>query len=234
MCHVEPVPCDAKAHTCSPDEWAAWLNDVQHWRDERKVRIDFDPGEYTRPELSWTQSSFIQSQMMVQVRYFYDPAKRSYTVAKYLDDLQARYGGVDSVLIWHTYPNIDIDDRNGFDLSRDLPGGTAGVRGMVDDLHKRGVRVLFPVMAWDQGTRKEGSLEWIAIARELAEVGANGVNGDTIDGLPRALLSASDASNHPLVLEPESGLAADEMVNYNKMTWGYWSYGFPLSGAISA
>ena len=29
--------------------------------------------EYERPELKWTQSSFIQPQMMVEDRYFYDP-----------------------------------------------------------------------------------------------------------------------------------------------------------------
>lgn len=76
---------------------------MQHWRDERKVRIGFDPGGFIRPELLWTQSSFIQPQMMVHDRTFYDPVTQSYTVAKYLDELQARYGGIDSVLIWHTY-----------------------------------------------------------------------------------------------------------------------------------
>ncbi len=70
---------------------------------------------------------------MVHDRNFYDPAKQSYTVAKYLDDLEGRYGGIDSVLIWHTYPNIGIDDRNELDLFRDSPGGTAELREMVDD-----------------------------------------------------------------------------------------------------
>jgi iron(II)-dependent oxidoreductase len=34
-----------------------------------------------------------------------------------------------------------------------MPGGVAGVRQMVADFHRRGVRVLFPMMMWDQGTR---------------------------------------------------------------------------------
>ena len=33
-----------------------------------------------------------------------------WTVNTYLDDLDERYGGVDSVLLWHSYPNIG-DDR---------------------------------------------------------------------------------------------------------------------------
>src|SRR5450756_1779117 len=82
---------------------------------------------------------------MVEDRYFYDPAAGRYTVGRYLDDLEKRYGGIDSVLIWPVYPNIGIDNRNQFDCFRDMPGGIAGIKQMVADYHKRGVRVLFPV-----------------------------------------------------------------------------------------
>jgi hypothetical protein len=30
------------------------------------------------------------------------------------------------VLVWPTYPNMGIDDRNQYDLLADLPGGIAG------------------------------------------------------------------------------------------------------------
>jgi gamma-glutamyl hercynylcysteine S-oxide synthase len=216
----------AKAGTCSPEEYAAWLADVSHWRSERRARIGFDPSQYDRPEFRWAQSSFIQPQMMVHDRYFYDPATRSYTVDKYLKDVNTRYGGIDSVLVWHTYSNIGIDDRNQFDMFNDLPGGTEGVRKMVEDFHRSGVRVLFPVMMWDQGTRAQGEPEWTALSKELASVGADGINGDTLDGVPRSFLTASDAIHHPLVLEPELGPASDEQINYNLMSWGYWNYGF--------
>ena len=45
-----------------------------------------------------------QPEMMVEDRYFYDPVAQRYTVDRYLDDLERRYGGIDSVLIWPTYP----------------------------------------------------------------------------------------------------------------------------------
>jgi iron(II)-dependent oxidoreductase len=38
------------------------------------------------------QSAFIQPQMMVHDRYFYDPAAHKYTVDRYLDDLTSRRG----------------------------------------------------------------------------------------------------------------------------------------------
>jgi gamma-glutamyl hercynylcysteine S-oxide synthase len=40
--------------------------------------------------LQWAQSSFTKPQMMVQDRYFYDPASGKYTVDRYLDDLEKR------------------------------------------------------------------------------------------------------------------------------------------------
>ena len=144
------------------------------------------------PELRWTQSSFIQPQMMVEDRYFYDPVAGKYTVDRYLDDLEKRYGGIDSVLIWPTYSNMGIDNRNQHDMIRAMPGGVAGVRQMVADFHRRGVRVLFPMMMWDQGTRDPGKPWPDAIAELMAEIGADGINGDTQDGVPLAFSLAAD------------------------------------------
>ena len=123
---------------------------------ERRIRIGYNDARYELPALQWTQSSFIQPQMMVQDRYFYDPVAHKYTVDRYLDDLDKRYGGIDAVLIWPTYPNMGIDDRNQHDMIRSMPGGIDGVRQMVEDFHRRGVSVLFPMMMWDQGTRDPG------------------------------------------------------------------------------
>src|ERR1022692_1939108 len=91
-------------------EHEAWLNDLRQWRRERLIRMGYDDAEYRRPELLWTQRNFIQPQMMAEERYFYDPAAGKYTVDRYLDDVDKRYGGIDSVLIWPVYPNIGIDD----------------------------------------------------------------------------------------------------------------------------
>ena len=207
---------------CTEASHQLWLKDVQHWRMERKIRIGYSSSRYDRPEVQWAQSSFMQPQMMVQDRYFYDPAAGKYTVDRYLDDLEQRYGGIDSVLIWPTYPNMGIDNRNQLDMVRSMPGGVNGLKQMVADFHRRGVRVLFPMMMWDQGTRDPGRAWPDAIAALMKEIGADGINGDTQDGVPLEFSLAADRAGHPLVFEPEGG-PSEEALAWNLMTWGQYN-----------
>jgi formylglycine-generating enzyme required for sulfatase activity len=201
-----------------------WLKEMRAWRTQQLIRMGYESNLYGLPKLKWTQSSFIQPQMMMEDRYFYDPVAHEYTVDRYLDDVTKRYGGIDSVLIWHTYTNIGIDNRNQYDLLRDMPGGPAGVRAMVEDFHRHRVKVLFPVMVWDQGTRDEGKPNWDATAEMMKAIDADGINGDTMDGIPEAFAKAAEKVGHPLALEPEGFPGHDEMLAWNTMTWGYWAY----------
>jgi gamma-glutamyl hercynylcysteine S-oxide synthase len=205
---------------------AEWLKDMQQYREERRIRAGLNGAAYERPELKWAQSSFMQPQSMVEDRYLYDPVARRYTVERFLADLDRRYGGIDSVLLWPVYPNIGIDNRNQFDLLRDMPGGAAGLREMVGEFHRRGVRVLFPTMPWDMGTRREPLGMPETLAALMKEIGADGVNGDTFGGVPRSYSAAADAVGHPLVFEPEGYPDGDEMLNWDSMSWGYWRYPF--------
>jgi len=110
-CLIMAAPWEGGSKPCAQNEHDAWLADIRHWRDERRIRIGYEGSRYDLPALKWTQSSFIQPQMMVEDRYFYDPVTHLYTVDRYLDDLEKRYGGIDAVLIWPTYPNMGIDNR---------------------------------------------------------------------------------------------------------------------------
>jgi len=210
---------------CTPFTHQEWLEDITHWREERRIRTGFDGARYELPALKWAQSSFIQPQMMVHDRYFYDPVNNKYTVDRYLDDLDKRYGGIDAVLIWATYPNLGIDDRNQHDMVRSMPGGVEGLKQMVADFHRRGVRVLFPMMMWDEGTRDPGAGWPDAIAAFMKEIDADGINGDTQDGVPQAFSLAAEKAGHPLAFEPENG-PSDEALAWNVLTWGQYQFQF--------
>jgi hypothetical protein len=78
-CLVMTGAWEGGSKPCTKDEHDAWLADIRHWRDERRIRIGHDGSRYDLPALKWTQSSFFQPQMMVEDRYFYDPVAHSYT-----------------------------------------------------------------------------------------------------------------------------------------------------------
>jgi gamma-glutamyl hercynylcysteine S-oxide synthase len=209
---------------CQPADYAQWLQGIRAWRSGRRVRVGLDESRYESLRLKWAQSSFVEDQVLVQDRYLFDPATGHYTVDRLLDDLKRRYGGVDAVLVWPTYPNMGIDARNQLDMLRSMPGGLKGVRGMVADFHRRGVRVLFPFMLWDAGTREPNAPWPQVLTREMADIGADGMNGDTQSGVPLTFSLAAEQIGHPLAFEPELPFA-DEELGWDVLSWGYYSFG---------
>jgi formylglycine-generating enzyme required for sulfatase activity len=199
----------------------AWLLGLKQWRAERLTRMRYDAGEYDRPELAWTRRVFSQNQMLVWDRTFYDPEQRQYTVDRYLADVESRLGPVDAVLIWHVYPNLGVDDRNSFDLLRDLPGGIPALKDVVDQFHRRGAKVFFPTLAWDTSTRPEGRPVSTALVEVLKEIGADGINFDTLESAPVEFRRAAEAAGHPLALEPQFAIR-DESLAWSTLSWNDW------------
>ena len=198
-------PYSASAHD-------AWLDTMKQWRNNERGKLNYNDSEYRRPEFGWIHKTFIYAQMMAHDRYFYDVVTGKYTVDRYLDDLKKRYGGLDAVLIWPTYPNMGIDDRNQYDLVADMPGGIEGVKQMIIDFKKRGVRVFLPIMFWDHGTRKISLSMPVAIINEVKLLDADGLNGDTMSGVTEDFRNAYDSLQYPVVLEPEGAIKNLKMV----------------------
>ncbi len=209
-----------------------WLAEMKNWRVNKWENLNYKGLEYLLPKLGWLKKTFIYAQMMAHDRYFYDPVSGKYTVDKYLADLKKRYGGIDAVLIWPTYPNMGIDNRNQYDLLHDMPGGIGAVKQMIIDFKRRGVRVFFPIMIWDHGTRKITRTMPVALVKEMKEIGADGMNGDTMNGVTEDFKDASDSLDYPLVFQPEIAIEDLKMVEWNTSSWGYY-FNYAFSPGIS-
>jgi hypothetical protein len=109
-------------------------------------------------------------------------------------------------------------------MIRSLPGGIEGVQQMVKDFQKAGVKVLFPIHPWDIGTRDPEKPWGVVLPNTMKEIGADGLNGDTMYAVTPDYLASSISNEHPLVLEPEIGLQGKlEELGWNLMSWGYWN-----------
>ena len=87
-------------------------------------------------------------------------------------------------------------------------------------------------MPWDTGTRDVGEPLWTAIAQEMKEVNADGVNGDTMRGIPREYREASDRTGHIIAFEPEVWLTDKAELAWNNLSWGYW-WGYSFVPSVS-
>jgi iron(II)-dependent oxidoreductase len=221
------ISCQVNGPASFADQ-PAWLENLKKDRVATQARIGWKGGVSDR--VPWTLTSYVQPQVHPYDRYLYDPVKKVYTVDRYLEDLRTRYGGIDSVLIWPVYTQIGIDDKNQFDMWRSMPGGLDGVANLTAQLHKAGVKLLWPNKPWDTGTRPEpegrpGSTSTDArvYAKLLEQTGGDGLNGDTMGSFPEEFFNESAKLGRTIALEPELG-EDDESLNWQTLSWGYWSY----------
>jgi formylglycine-generating enzyme required for sulfatase activity len=209
----------------SPGQFSTWIAGERSWRTNTRSSIGYTDTEYRRPELAWSQKAFTEALVMIEDRYLYDPATRSWTVSRFLDDLNARYGGVDQVMLWTAYPNIGIDERNQLDFLRSVPGGVMGLKDLVSQFHARGVRVLLPYSPWDMATRREVGTDQDNMLRFCKETGADGVFGDVMEGMDRSWVDAYVRAAHPIALEPEMGMSTYAHVIHDIQSWNYATAG---------
>eukprot|EP00039_Didymoeca_costata_P029193 m.23595 g.23595 ORF g.23595 m.23595 type:complete len:1140 (+) comp7521_c0_seq1:89-3508(+) len=211
------------AGPASRGDFESWFAGMQQWREKTRQSVNYTGYVYNVPELRWTQTAYIQPQMHPYDRYFYNETLRNYTVDTFLDDLVTRYGGIDAMLLWPTYTNIGIDDRNQFDLIRAMPGGPAELKRLAGLLHARGVKVLVPYNPWDQDLRPLSVNNSVEMANLLKETDCDGFNGDTMHKVPQEFYDAAMNVQHPIAIEPEGG-GDQTTANFDSMGWGYWQY----------
>ena len=142
----------------NPADWPAFREQLQAWREQTKRRLNYSDVLYRKPEFAWAAASFACCFLMMCDETFYDPRSGAYTADAFLDHGQREFGGYDSLVLWHAYPRIGVDDRNQFDFYRDMPGGLNGLRELSRRCHRRNVKMFIDYNPWDTGTRRESQI----------------------------------------------------------------------------
>jgi len=174
-----------------------WRVSGKDWRErlekERKrLRSQFDTREYERQDLSWYHTAFLKYFVFAYDTSFYDRENGNYRIEELLDQGKTEFGGYDSILFWHAYPRLGIDERNQFDFFRDMPGGLEGLKELVARVHRRGVRVFIPYLPWDKGTRREAKSDIEMLVEIVSKLDVDGICLDTISAPPSGLRQALD------------------------------------------
>lgn len=190
---------------------AGWRNGLTRVFQQRMLYdvSNFDNSLFQRKDLQWIRHTYVMHLMMAWDKDYYDPAKKRFT----LDDFVARggtlYGGDDIISLWPTWPTLGLDQRNQFDLFRDLPGGTRALRETVNRLHKEGTKLFVCYNPWDESTRSENHFS--GIGDLIAETGADGVVLDTKGESSKELQKAADRVKPGVIMYSEGMAVPKDM-----------------------
>ncbi len=130
-------------------------------------------------ELAWAHQNFVMGFVFIWDAKFLDQKNGRYLVDEYCRTMNKEFGGIQSVVLWHSYPNIGIDEKNQFDMLQAMPGGMQGLKQVVDDFHKNDVKVFITYNPWDLDTRRPGNHDFVELANVIDESGSDGIYLDT-------------------------------------------------------
>jgi gamma-glutamyl hercynylcysteine S-oxide synthase len=180
-----------------------WQNGLRMmFRDRYIYDIDkFDNSLYERPDLAWIKSSYLIILQMAWDREFYDRTTGKYTFPEVLKKGNELFGNIDVYGIWPTWPRLGLDQRNQWDMYRDLPGGTPQLRNFSRLSRQVNTKFFIAYNPWDNSTRKED--HYRGMARLIKETEADGVVLDTKGSSSFELQSAADSVRKGVVMFSE-------------------------------
>jgi hypothetical protein len=212
-----------------PADWPSWRDALTRWRGEAAERIAYDGSAYEAPSFTWTQRCFAVALVWLWDELLYDHAADRFTPERFCAEAGREFGGLDGIVLWHAYPVIGIDERNQFDLYRDVPA----LDELVATLRERGLRVFLDYNPWDVGTRREPVDDAQAVAALVGALDADGVFLDTMKEAGPALRAAVDSARPGVAFEGESTLPLDRIRDHH-LSWAQWFSDSTVPGVLRA
>jgi len=169
----------------------------------------FDNTLYERDDLKWIRHTYVSHLLYAWDHQYYDSKELKNNLQLFLDRGKKWYGGDDFIGIWPTWPSLGLDQRNQWDLFRDLPGGLAGLNRTAQMCRDNGAKFFICYNPWDEDTRSES--HYSGMADLIREVGADGVVLDTKGSSSIELQHAADSVRKGVVMYSEGMAVPKDM-----------------------
>jgi formylglycine-generating enzyme required for sulfatase activity len=207
----------------APDDhlqWQSWRNALIRWKKRKQLSLNYNGSSYHTEPFRWVSSDFACCFIMMCDSEFYDYNKNLYTVDHLIGEGKSQFGGYDSVVLWHAYPRIGLDERNQFDFYREMPGGLTGLRNVVRQFHQSNIKVFIDYNPWDTGTRREHESDLDSLIGIINSIDCDGIFLDTMKNAPD-FREKLDSVKPGIVLEGEIALPLEHIQTHH-MSWAQW------------
>ena len=161
----------------------------------------FDDTLFRRADLRWARHAYLMALQFAWDEQYYDRFGGGSGFERFVGGRASLLGRLDVFTIWPTWPRLGVDDRNQFDLYRDLPGGLPGLRRQADVMHRAGGKFFISYNPWDESTRREEHIR--GMEDLLRKTDADGVVLDTWGESSREFQAAADRVKPGIVLYSE-------------------------------
>lgn len=189
-------------------EWQEGLRKV--FQEKFLYDLDtFDNSLYERKDLQWIRKAYAMHLLMAWDKDFYSAEKQVFNIFEFEQKSKRWFGGNDVIGIWPTWPTLGLDQRNQWDLFRDLPGGLEGIAAVSDSLNALGTKLFISYNPWDESTRLEGHLE--GMAELIRGTHADGVVLDTKGSSSGEIQAAADGVRQGVVMYSEGMAVPKDM-----------------------
>ncbi len=199
-----------------------WLDTYQgQWQEglrlmfQKRLLYDVEPGTFDdallkRPDLQWFRSCYAVNLMMNWDKRFYDYTDNRFHVREHLEHYKKLIGGYDVYSIWPTWPALGMDQRNQWDMFRDLPGGYTKLREVSDICREMGTKFFICYNPWDESTRAtEGHFDGMTTITKAVNI--DGFVLDTKGGSSIELQDAVDAARPGVIMYSEGMAVPKDM-----------------------
>jgi gamma-glutamyl hercynylcysteine S-oxide synthase len=168
-----------------------WLYDLEQ----------FDNTLYTRDDLKWIRHAYVIFLEFAWDQGFYSRENGNYRLEEQINQGIKLFGGYDVIGIWPTWPRLGVDERNQWDLYRDMPGGLNMLKSLSRQTREQNTKFFIAYNQWDESTHQENALE--AITRIIGEVEADGMVLDATGKSSPDLQESADKARPGVIMYSE-------------------------------
>ena len=188
-----------------------WQNGLRlMFRDKYLYDLEkFEDSLYKRSDLKWIREKYLIVLQFAWNHEFYDQQNGGYKIDEFLENGKKLCGGYDVYGIWPTWPALGTDQRNQWDLYRDLPGGLSKLKEISAKLKEQNSRFFISYNPWDQSTRKEDPYK--GMAKLIQAIDADGVVLDCSGSSSYQLQHAADSIKSGVIMYSEGMAVPKDM-----------------------